>query len=359
MIDWDNYKRFDWFTRLGTCVQDPIYHAEGDVLTHTKMVCEALIELPEYQALDYRDRDMMFWAALLHDVAKPETTRVLENGRVSAKNHSQKGATKGWGILYRLGEFNAIRRLYIAAMTKYHQVPFWLLDRDDADKLIQKISWQVPLPWLTMLAKADILGRYCPDQDQILENIEMFREYAGDLLCWDSAAPVVDHETRFEYVRGNFGLLDYPATRYYKSRVVLMMGFPGSGKDTLIQRDYADLPMVSLDDIRIELGVDPAGNQGRVVTLGKERAKEFLRKQQDFVWNATNLTKLRRKQLIDIFIQYGAHITLVFVDTPYARMCQQNQNRPDAVPQSVVESMIDRFDVPTCYEAHQFRHIIN
>ena len=36
---------FNWLNTLADCPQDPIHHAEGDVLTHTRMVCEALIAL--------------------------------------------------------------------------------------------------------------------------------------------------------------------------------------------------------------------------------------------------------------------------------------------------------------------------
>ena len=36
-------ERFEWLRALEGCPQDPVYHAEGDVLVHTKMVCERLL----------------------------------------------------------------------------------------------------------------------------------------------------------------------------------------------------------------------------------------------------------------------------------------------------------------------------
>ena len=54
--------------------QDPEWHGEGDVLTHTKMVADALFRLPEYQALDAQAQHILFASALLHDVEKRSTT---------------------------------------------------------------------------------------------------------------------------------------------------------------------------------------------------------------------------------------------------------------------------------------------
>ena len=42
-----------------TTPQDPRYHGEGDVWTHTKMVMEALLALPQYQAA----RSTTSWSA--------------------------------------------------------------------------------------------------------------------------------------------------------------------------------------------------------------------------------------------------------------------------------------------------------
>lgn len=73
------------------CPQDPTFHAEGTVWTHVGMVCEALAALDEFRALPDSDREILFAAALLHDVAKPSCTRD-EDGRITSRGHSQRGA---------------------------------------------------------------------------------------------------------------------------------------------------------------------------------------------------------------------------------------------------------------------------
>ncbi|SUC46446.1 Uncharacterised protein [Providencia stuartii] len=55
--------------------QDALHHAEGDVATHTQMVLAALEALPEYQQLPVLQQNIVWAAALLHDVEKRTTTR--------------------------------------------------------------------------------------------------------------------------------------------------------------------------------------------------------------------------------------------------------------------------------------------
>jgi hypothetical protein len=69
--------------RLFDCPQDPVHHAEGDVGTHTRMVCEELVSLPAWRDLSEADRLVVFLGALLHDIAKPASTR--EEGGASRR----------------------------------------------------------------------------------------------------------------------------------------------------------------------------------------------------------------------------------------------------------------------------------
>ncbi|MBP2653469.1 MAG: poly(A) polymerase [Firmicutes bacterium] len=46
------YERFHWLRAMDGVRQDSVFHGEGDVLTHTKMVCEMLMQLPEWQQMD-------------------------------------------------------------------------------------------------------------------------------------------------------------------------------------------------------------------------------------------------------------------------------------------------------------------
>lgn len=62
--------------------QDPRYHAEGDVGTHTQMVLEALQNESAFKQISAQDQEILWAAALLHDVEKYSTTVHETDGRV-------------------------------------------------------------------------------------------------------------------------------------------------------------------------------------------------------------------------------------------------------------------------------------
>src|SRR5215475_7736168 len=83
-IPWDEIEaRFAWLRALADVPQQPDYHAEGDVLTHTRMVGEALVALEEWRSPEPVERDTLFAAALLHDVGKATCTRIELDGQIT------------------------------------------------------------------------------------------------------------------------------------------------------------------------------------------------------------------------------------------------------------------------------------
>ena len=109
MIDWNNIERTvlgRYEERLRHTPQSPLFHAEGDALVHTQMVCEALMQLPEYQELNERQRHILYVAALLHDIGK-------------AVDHEVEGthAAIGAELLKRAGEDEDI----VNAVAAHHE----------------------------------------------------------------------------------------------------------------------------------------------------------------------------------------------------------------------------------------------
>ena len=131
-----------------------------------------------------------------------------------------------------------------------------------------------------------------------------------------------------------------------------MAGLPGSGKDTWLSQNRADLPIVSLDDIRGELDVDPTENQGQVAQLARERCREFLRAGTSFAFNATNTLKQTRGRWLDLFSDYNARIEIVYIEPPFETVLRQNKARSMAVPESVIRKLADKCEPPTWTECH-------
>lgn len=126
----------------------------------------------------------------------------------------------------------------------------------------------------------------------------------------------------------------------------------------VIEKNYPDLQVVSLDKLRDELDISPADDQGLVVQTAKEMAKKMLRENKPFVWNATNLTKLMRRQLISLFTAYGARVKVVYLEAPYQEILKRNRERSRSVPEKVIDRMITKLEVPDITEAHEVQWIV-
>jgi predicted kinase len=357
-VPWDElHAEYAWVRNLAGCPQELDYHAEGDVWIHTRMVCECLADLPAWRDLDPTDRCVLFAGALLHDVAKPECTRTDADGRISSRGHSRRGTILARQILWRMQVALDLRER-VANLVRWHQVPFYLLERDDPRRLAVEISLNVRPDHLALLAEADARGRICRDQQRILDNIALFREYCREEGCLSSPRAFASDHARFLYFQKPGRHPDVKPHEDFKARVVMMSGLPGSGKDHWVRSHLPDSPVISLDALRSELDIDPTDEQGPVLEAARARARELLRQGRDFVWNATNLSRQFRSSLIELFAGYGAHVRIVYLEVPEQTLLAQNRRREAVVPQRAIDRMIDRWEVPTRTEAHEVEWVV-
>lgn len=351
---------FPIVNELKGCPQDPIFHAEGDVYIHTNLVLKALFELEEWKALALEQQQLLALAALFHDIAKPACTVEIK-GRISAPYHAKKGAVKTNAYLYKsdLGLPFSIRR-QVVQLVKYHGLPLWFWDKENPDKSIISTSLSTPIDLLFLLAKADVLGRICDDQKELLDRVELFALQAKELKCFDQAFEFPSPLSKIYYLKKEEASPLFAPFDDKSCEVTVLMGLPGSGKDTWIKQNAQDLPMVSLDEIRRAMNVSPKDNQGKVIQSAKEAARVHLRAKSDFIWNATNLTKLLRQKVIRLFRDYNAKIKLVYLETTYQELIRRNQNREYPVPQKVLEKMISGLELAEeaeVEELHYFRKV--
>jgi len=125
-----------------------------------------------------------------------------------------------------------------------------------------------------------------------------------------------------------------------------------------ISANMQDHPVVSLDAIRAELGVDPTDGQGRVASAARDRARVHLRAGTDFVRNATNVSRDMRSRWITLCRDYDAAVQVVFVETDPSTLHERNQRRDRPVPWPVIERMIRRWEHPNETEAERVRTVV-
>jgi len=148
---------------LGTTPQDPEWHPEGDVWTHTLQVVDEAAALLDGLEADRPRQLAVMLSALCHDVGKPATTR-FEDGRVRSRGHEEAGLPptetllERWNVHTRQG-YDV--RAQVLALVAQHLKPGQLYDERErvSDGAIRRLAHKCEADLLYRVAKADCLGR--------------------------------------------------------------------------------------------------------------------------------------------------------------------------------------------------------
>ena len=346
---------FPQLERAKTTPQDPVFHAEGDVWTHTQMVAHELSAHADYAALSQTDRQTVFTAAVLHDIAKCDTTQIGEDGRIRQPGHSRRGALDARIALWDMGA-PVLQREAICRLIGVHQEPFFAINGSRSGRsgeyLVRRLSWLADLHLLALLAEADMRGRVCPDMQRVLDDIELFRELAREEGCLRTPRRFADAHTALAYFGGAELHPDYALHHEPGAQVTLMCGLPASGKNTWVAQHRAGLPVVSFDDAREALGLRHGKNEGAVAHHAVDQAKALLRERRDFVWNATHLSDQMRGKSLDLCLAYGASVHIVHLEAPRATLLARNSQRDTSLRNSALLGMLHQWEAPLPTEAH-------
>lgn len=352
--------------------QNPAYHAEGDVYTHTGLVCEQLCSLPEWGRLSGREQELLFLAAAFHDIGKPACTK-FEDGRWTSPRHTIVGERVFRAMAYRNAEgfgMSFEERELAAKLVRFHGLPVWFWKKKRTDYDLLRAALMVPLKLLWILAKADARGRVSRTPGELEEQGQLFAEYAKELGVWERPYPFANAYTRYQYFHKEEmepGAQIYDDTEF---DVWMMAGLPLVGKDTWIRDNWKQGkifeeendktgrsplagPMISLDEIRAELKISPTDGSGKVANLAIERARGLLRKREPFLWNATNLMQETRQRLVRLFAGYGARVHILYLEAPYQEILERNRTRERQIPVNVLEQMIDKLEMPEPWEGYE------
>ncbi|TDD87198.1 poly(A) polymerase [Actinomadura darangshiensis] len=352
-VPWEEIRdAFAWVRDMAGVPQDAVYHGEGDVEVHTRMACEALAAMPRWRARPAGERVRLFTTVLMHDIAKPSCTATGDDGRITARGHSRRGDLMVRRILWELGAPVGWRE-HVAALIRHHQVPFWALERPDLQQIAFRVSLLARNDDLVLLASADILGRICPDTDELLDNVALYGEYCAEQDCLDGPRAFPSDHARFWYFRKPGRDPGYAAYDDTRCTATVLSGLPGVGKDHWIAANRPDLPVVSLDRLRAELGVDPAGDQRAVAAAAHELARGHLRAGRSFVWNATNVSRTQRDLCAGLVAAYRGRVEMVALEAPPRVVRDRNRARTSPVPDAVIDRLVRRWETPDPTEAHR------
>lgn len=367
-IDWKSIvavKLLPWVKAMQNTQQASMWHAEGDVWTHTQMVCEELVHMQAFQELPDRKRQEVFLAALLHDIGKIPCTR-MEEGVWTSPSHAIVGARMAREWLWK--EFglsgtaeSCTFRETVCELIRYHAIPTHLLTQANPERrLIQiaangELAEDFSVELLCMLAAADVCGRITERKQESLEIVELCAETAKDIGCLKKPLSFSNEFSKYAYLSGR---VTQPGMELYDDtwgEIILLAGLPGTGKDTWIRKNLDGYPVISLDEIRRQMRISPREAQGAVINAAKEQAKEYLRKKQRFVWNGTNLTSMIREKQVRLFEDYHASVQIVFLETGWKEGMWRNQQRAEEVPEQVISDMLRNLVLPERGEAQNVK----
>lgn len=363
-IPWDKIEASiltPWFQKMAETPQQKEWHGEGNVMTHTRLVCERLVELEGFWKLNKPQRRELFTAALLHDIGKPQTTR-LQDGKLLSPKHGPIGAQIARTLLwtqFNLAGTKEAQQMHetICLLIRYHTAPPNAMKKDDPELFLRRIAANgklapdFTLNMLCLLAEADTLGRIANDTQELCDMIRLCAEQAEESGCLNGAYAFPDAYTEHAFLSGRSIQPDVPLYDDTWGEVILLCGLPGTGKDTWIAANCRDLPMLSLDEIRRERSIKPTDDQGKVIQEGKRRVKKMLAARQPFVFNGTNVTDIMRGNWSSLFEAYHARVRIVFLETNWQENLRRNALRKNPVPENVIAGLLNKLTLPELLEA--------
>lgn len=171
--DLENYGLLGiWLPEVAHCrgVSQPArWHSEGDVMEHIMGVMRSLPEKPS---------QTLVWAALLHDIGKPETAGRDSRGSTHFFGHAEAGARLAGGVLKRL-RFSRRQSEDIGWLIQLHMTFIQLAQMRQAKR--EALLRQPLAPELHDLFVADSRGSRYEDEDarenQLAAVEEIWREF--------------------------------------------------------------------------------------------------------------------------------------------------------------------------------------
>ncbi|HXE71133.1 MAG TPA: HD domain-containing protein [Candidatus Nitrosotenuis sp.] len=161
--------------------QDPEWHPEGDVWTHTMLVLDQaalIVRRPEW-GFDEEEKLQVLLGSLCHDLGKPATTRLRRHKgveRLRALGHPEAGRGPAQSLLSRWTFGLAVERGALVLTTQhlapgqlYGQLQRGEMNQEQYANAVRKLLKRIhPVSWRVLLAgcEADFRGRGLPGQEK-------------------------------------------------------------------------------------------------------------------------------------------------------------------------------------------------
>lgn len=332
-IDWDLVESIPEFAALKDVQQSPEWHAEGNAWIHTKQVTEKALDFANNDRTCAIDAEIIILSALFHDIGKSKATFVGEDGKIHSYGHEKFSDKITRKILW--DEQIAIResicncvRLHMECHNLKKIKKFSAFKKKVGN--IQKCS--LKLNALAFLHYCDVYGSNYDFTAKVkdIENADMLINYAQEAIS----------------LKGLYWSYHHP-TSYVK----VMIGLPGAGKSTYVEKFKDSHVILSRDLIRVELGFCKEGEkvvctreqENQVTDVFEDRFYEALRAEKNIIIDNINLKKVYRDSYKTIASNFNVHWEYVYVQAP---SLEDNYSRRPTFSKELFDTMLNGFDFP-------------
>lgn len=170
--------KFPELAALEGCPQNPLWHPEGDVLSHTMLVCDAAAKIAEEMQMDASDRASLMFAALCHDFGKPACTVRNKNSEWVSPGHDVAGVPLTISFLNSIKSPNHLIDT-VVPLVKEHMANLTISagsypDDRTVRRLANRLAPATVRLWCA-LCSADAAGSggFCDRSDQIASWLEV------------------------------------------------------------------------------------------------------------------------------------------------------------------------------------------
>ena len=147
------------------------------------------------------------------------------------------------------------------------------------------------------------------------------------------------------------------------AKLNIMIGIPGSGKTKYAKTELLtdNTVYLSSDDMRVDMfGFEDQTHNTEVFERMKKETLMALQNDFDVVYDATNLNKKRRSDIIKRAKTYGAEVNAYLCCTPINIILERNITRQERqIPWDKLIQMIQSIEPPMYYEGFDNIYLID
>lgn len=158
---------YNMLHKLKETMQSPKYHPEGNVWNHTLLVVDEAAKVKQKS----KNPTVFMWAAILHDIGKPPTTKTRK-GKITSYDHDKVGAKLAKEFLSQFMSNNDFID-QVCALVRYHMhILFVVKGLHFAD--IEGMLQNTDVNEIALLGLCDRLGRGNSSKKEEENNIRLF-----------------------------------------------------------------------------------------------------------------------------------------------------------------------------------------